>query len=332
MAAKKKSTADSSSKEPKKLSSYTLSLDSSGMDKVEAYAKAHYWDPFEPAYSRFAFKSKADAVTVVGYTSGKLVISGKGTEEFVQNFIEPEVTGEAKLGYDEVLNPEWFEPHAGLDEAGKGDVFGPVVAATVIADEAAIRAWIKAGVKDSKSIVDSSIMRLEATIKKTPGAVVKVAYCNMARYNELMGKPLSNLNKLLAWLHARALEGALAEKEAPWGLLDQFSKQPLVQKQMKKDGYDFDLRMRTKAESDPVVAAASICARAEFVRQMKALSELAGEELKKGASAAVKAQAKRLVSKHGADFLPKISKMHFRTVKEVLGLPVEEKKRWVPRS
>ncbi len=319
---------DAAEDKAKKLSMYTIALDNAQMEKVRAYAEARSWDAFSPEYSRFAFKSKVANITLVAYTSGKLVVSGKGTKELVQNFIEPEVTGVAKLGYDQVHNPEWFEPHAGLDEAGKGDVFGPVVAATVIADEAAIRSFIKAGVKDSKSLVDSNIMRLEAAIRRTPGVVVKVAYCNMARYNELMAKPQANLNKLLAWLHARALEGALAEKDVPWGLLDQFSKTPLVQQQMKKDGVKFDLKMRTKGESDPVVAAASICARAEFVRQMEALSELAGETLHKGAAGHVKAQARKLAEKHGADFLPKVSKMHFRTIKEVLGLPVEEKKPW----
>ena len=52
----------------------------------------------------------------------------------------------AKLGYDDVHHPEWFEPHAGLDESGKGDLFGSVVAATVIAEKPAIDAWRAAGV------------------------------------------------------------------------------------------------------------------------------------------------------------------------------------------
>ena len=42
--------------------------------------------------------------------------------------LEPDVTMAPKLGYDEVHHPDWFEPHAGLDESGKGDLFGPVIA------------------------------------------------------------------------------------------------------------------------------------------------------------------------------------------------------------
>lgn len=311
---------------------HTLSLTAAQLDKVRTYCDGQMWETFAPDYSLFGFKHKGRQVNVVGYKSGKLVISGKGTQDFVQDFIEPEVTGEARLGYDDVHHPEWFEAHAGLDEAGKGDLFGPVVAATVVADGDAVREWLKAGVRDSKALTDTSILRLDGLIRKTANVAVQHAFCGMDKYNMLMAKPKANLNTLLAWLHARALQGALAKQSAPWGLLDQFSTSPLVQRQLKKDGFEFDLRMRTGGESDPVVAAASICARSEFVRQMDALSELAGERLLKGASAQVKAQGKRLVEKFGPDFLPKVAKMHFRTAREILGLPVEPKKQWVRRG
>lgn len=328
MPRKKPSDDGLSGESEKKITMYTTELDQLQMEKVHDYCEERMWERFSPEYSSFGYKAKIEKLTIVGYLSGKLVVSGKGTEDFVKDFIEPEVTKAAKLGYDEVLHPDWYEPHAGLDEAGKGDLFGPVVAATVIADGDAVRKWQKAGVRDSKTIVDANILKLEKLIKETPGVVVKTAFCGMDKYNMLMAKPKANLNLLLAWLHARALEAALKERTVAWGLLDQFSKQPLVQRQMKKDGVVFDLRMRTHGESDPMVAAASICARAEFVRQTKALSDLAGETLKKGASNFVKEQASKLVKAKGEDFLGKIAKLHFRTAREVLGLPVEEKKPW----
>ena len=106
-------------------------------------------------------------------------------------------------------------------------------------------------------------------------------------------------------------------------MLDQFSKAPLVQNYFKDS--DFDLRMQTKAEEDPVVAAASIVARAEYVRQMNKLSEKAGEELRKGASGEVKAQAKRLIEKFGGEELGDYAKLHFKTAYEALGIPVPTK-------
>jgi ribonuclease HIII len=322
---------------PKALTTYTLKLDDGQMGKLRAACAARRWEEVEVPYARFAFKGPK--VNVTAYESGKVVVAGKETEDFVQNVLEAEVTGTPRLGYDEVHHPEWFEPHAGLDESGKGDLFGPVIAATVIAEGDAVRAWLKAGVRDSKTIVDAQILRLDELIRGTPGVIVETCACGMAKYNELMLKPHANLNRLLAWQHATALEAALRKKWVPRGLLDQFSKQPLVQRELKKKGLErFDLAMRTKAEEDPVVAAASVVARAEFVRLMHDLSREAGDKLPKGSGAQAKAQASRLVEKFGARTLGRFAKLHFRTAYEVvsaagkldeLPLPVpKEKTEW----
>lgn len=312
-----KRSDDEEEGKPKALTTYTIKLDDAQMEKLRAVVAAKYWEEAEVPYARFAFKGPK--VNVTAYTSGKVVVAGKETEDFVQNVIEAQVTGAAQLGYDEVHHPDWFEPHAGLDESGKGDLFGPVVAATVIAEKPAIEAWRAAGVRDSKSVVDSQILKLDELIRETPGVVVEVVYCSMERYNELMAKPNANLNRLLAWQHARALEAALKKKWVARGLLDQFSKQPLVQTELKKRGVErFQLDMRTKAESDPVVAAASIVARAEFVRQMKLLAREFGDKLQFGAGAQAKAQASMIIEKFGARALPRFAKLHFRTSYEVV--------------
>ena len=310
---------ESAEEKPKKLSTYTIKLDDVQMDKLRALCVARQWEPFEVPYARFAFRGTD--VNVTAYDKRKVVvIAGKGTEEFVTMTLEPEITMAAKLGYDEVLHPDWFEAHAGLDESGKGDFFGPVVVATVIADKAMIDAWREAGVQDSKKIVDTQIIRLDAIIRETKGVVVEVCYCRtMARYNELMGRPGANLNRLLAWQHATALGDALAKRSVPWGLLDQFTEQPLVQRELTKKGVqNFELRMRTKAESDPVVAAASVVARAEFIRAMHALSKQFGEKLQKGAGPLVKIQAEQIMQKFGTRALGDYAKLHFRTAYEVV--------------
>jgi ribonuclease HIII len=308
---------DAEEEKPKAITTYTIKLDDAQMEKLRAVMAAKYWEEVEVPYARFAFKGPK--VNVTAYTSGKVVVAGKETQDFVQNVIEAEVTGAAKLGYDEVHHPDWFEPHAGLDESGKGDLFGPVVAATVIAEKPAIEAWRAGGVRDSKSIEDSQILKLDEIIRSTPGVIVEVVYCGMEKYNELMLKPRANLNLLLAWQHARALEAALKKKWVGRGLLDQFTTEPLVQKELKKRGLErFNLEMRTKAESDPVVAAASVVARAEFVRQMRALSREFGDKLQFGAGALAKAQASQIIEKFGARALGKFAKLHFRTSYEVV--------------
>lgn len=309
-----KRKADGTDDKPKPKTLYTIKLDPGKLDRVRAICAARGWEPYEVDYARFAFKGSR--VNVVGYESGKLVVQGRETEDFIINVLEPEVTGEARFGYDEVLHPDWYEAHAGLDESGKGDLFGPVVSACVIAGPDDIRDWVQAGIRDSKTITDQRILELDRRIRATRGVVVKTTFCGMARYNELMARPGANLNRLLAWQHARALEQALALRTVPWGLLDQFTKKDLV------SGYfsapSFELRMRTKAEEDPVVAAASVVARAEFVRQMGRLSEHAGEKLLKGAGAGVKKQARAIVDRLGAPALRDFAKLHFRTAYEVV--------------
>lgn len=308
---------------PKKLALYTLVLDALQIAKLgEICADNSAFEPTQTEYTHFSYKSKAHAVTVAAYTSGKVVISGKGTEEFVANILEPQVTGVARLGYDEVHNPEWFETHAGLDESGKGDLFGPVVSACVIAGKSAVEKWIAAGVKDSKQVAsDKKIFELEKIIRNTPGVIVKTAFARIEKYNALY-KKFGNLNAFLGHLHFLALKEALAEAEESgagmpaWGLLDQFSKSPIVQRNLVRNGIVFDLKMRTKAESDPVVAAASVVARAAYIREIEKISELAGTPVPKGSGAEAKKAATEIFRKFGAARFGEFVKLHFKTASE----------------
>ena len=310
----------------KKKNSYTLKLTGEQMEKLGDALKGRGWSTRTVQYARYAFDG--ENVKIVIYESGKLVVQGRNTEDFVANILEPEVTGEFLLGYEEVNNPEWFEPHAGLDESGKGDLFGPVVTACVIGDGDMVRSWMNSGIRDSKTITDGAILKMAKQIKATKGVVIKVAYTSMVKYNELYLKFDSNLNKLLAWLHGRSLNDALVEKMPEWGLLDQFTKQPLVQKYV--EGKDFELRMRTKAEEDPVVAAASIVARATWLQQMKKLDELAGEKLPKGSGVQAKEKARMIFEKFGEDRMGEFCKLHFKTAYEAMGKKPPTKPKWNP--
>ena len=310
----------------KKKNSYTLKLTGEQMEKLGDTLKGRGWPIRTVQYARYAFDG--ENVKIVIYESGKLVVQGRNTEDFVANILEPEVTGEFLLGYEEVNNPEWFEPHAGLDESGKGDLFGPVVTACVIGDGDMVRSWMNSGIRDSKTITDGAILKMAKQIKATKGVVIKVAYTSMVKYNELYLKFDSNLNKLLAWLHGRSLNDALVEKMPEWGLLDQFTKQPLVQKYVEEK--DFELRMRTKAEEDPVVAAASIVARATWLQQMKKLDELAGEKLPKGSGVQAKEKARMIFEKFGEDRMGEFCKLHFKTAYEAMGKKPPTKPKWNP--
>jgi ribonuclease HIII len=301
--------------EPKKKTLHTLKITDEQAKKLDEWLDKHLWAPYKVNYARFAYKGRD--VNVVMYDSGKLVVQGKGTEEFVQFVLEPEITGFAQMGYDDVLHPEWYELHAGIDESGKGDLFGPLVSACVVADGDAVRQWVDEGLKESKKVTsDKVVLAMAKKIKNTKGVAVKVSYASMEKYNALYIKFGRNLNKLLAWFHATAITSALEQRHAPWGMLDQFTKQPLVQNQLNVP--NFELKMQTKAEEDPVVAAASIIARATYIYSMKKWSEECGIELKKGASAEVRNQAVEIVKKFGPEGLKRFAKLHFKTALEAI--------------
>ena len=323
----------------KRLASYTLVLTDEQIEKLRDYCESRdELRPLETPYSIFSFRAEGEEKFVLTvYTSRKLLVSGRGTQNFVQNVLEPQITGNPMLGYDEVNHPDWFELHAGLDESGKGDLFGPLVAACVIAGKDAVKTWIAAGVRDSKVVSEKKIFELEKLIRSTPNATVKTASVKMAKYNELYEKKsFGNLNPMLAHFHFVALREALAEirengGEMPaWGLLDQFSPKPLVQNELAGAKIDFELRMRTKAESDPVVAAASIVARATYVRAVQDLEKIAKITIPKGCSADAREAGKKIVEKFGNARLPDFVKMHFRTAYEVLGLEAPQKNYYVP--
>ncbi len=246
------------------------------------------------------------------------MIQGKGVEEFVQFELEPKILGEAKLGYEEVHSPEMFEPHFGVDESGKGDFFGPLVIAGAYVDAGIARKLIEAGVQDSKRISsDARIRALADAIRKITMGLTDVVLIGPAKYNELYEK-FGNLNKLLAWGHARVIENLLGKKpDCPRSLSDQFADARLIEQSLIRHAKKIQIQQRPRAESDIAVAAASILAREGFVNWMDREGKKLGLRLERGASAAVKATAQKLVESKGPDVLRQLAKVHFRTAHAV---------------
>ena len=273
------------------------------------------------------FAGTKPGLSVTVYAKGpKVLVQGKGTEDFIRFTLEPEVLGEARLGYEEVLQPEMFAPHFGIDESGKGDFFGPLVIAGAYVDEAVARRLIEAGAIDSKRIgSDQRIRALAAAIRAVPGIAVEVVSIGPERYNEMYAS-FRNLNRLLAWGHARVIEGLLAKRPAcPRALSDQFARTDVLERALKAKGLEIQLEQRTKAESDVAVAAASILARERFIDWLKKTSEAGGVCLPPGASPAVIEAGRKVLERHGREALSKVAKMHFRTAAQVTGAPAEDK-------
>ena len=265
------------------------------------------------------------------------MVQGKGTAEFVEFLLEPEILQEVRLGYETVLNPDLLLPRIGVDESGKGDFFGPLSIAGVYVNEAVIRSWADIGIRDSKNISsDRKISELAEKIRATPGCVTDCVVVGNEAYNRLYAK-MRSVNTLLAWGHARVIENLLGKRyqmQPPpvKAISDQFAaSKSVIEKALMAQGRELQLVQRHKAEEDIAVAAASILARDGFVKALAKLEQDFGVKLPKGASAAVDAAAKQFVESRGAVELGKVSKLHFRTALRAQGLQEPPKTEWRKR-
>ena len=299
------------------MNSYTHALTNEQATKLRALLTELGFE-FSPKQYTIFFAQK-NKLSVAVYEKGpKVLIQGKGVEEFVQFELEPKILGEAKLGYEEVHAPEMFEPHFGVDESGKGDFFGPLVIAGVYVDPGIARKLIDAGVQDSKRIgSDTRIRTLADAIRKTSMGLFEVVLIGPAKYNELYEK-FGNLNKLLAWGHARVIENLFAKKpDCPRSLSDQFADARLIEQSLLQHGRKIDIQQRPRAESDVAVAAASILAREGFINWLEREGKKLGMRLERGVSPAVKTAAEKLVREKGPEGLRQVAKVHFRTAHAV---------------
>ena len=210
-----------------------------------------------------------------------------------------------------------MEARIGVDEAGKGDFFGPLCVAGIQADEEAIKSLLKIGVKDSKKMTDSAVRAMAKKIKeRCPHTVIAIS---PKKYNELY-ETFHNLNSLLGWGHSTVIAELIEKTSCRNVLIDQFASEHVVINALKKKNVSANLKQRTHAEQDPVVAAASILARAGFLEGLERLSERYQITLPKGANHSILQTGVLLVKKHGEEILNDVAKLHFKTTLEVLRL------------
>lgn len=316
--------SEKSTKKPVGLTTYTHPLTALQVPVLRTVLAENGFDFFEEKYTIYCAKKAKLSVKV--YEKGpKVLVQGKGLEEFLQFLLEPQVLGEVTYGYEEELHPERFAPHFGIDESGKGDFFGPLVIAGTYTDAAMAKKFREWGIADSKLIAtDSRIRQLAEKIRRS-GAPHRVVFISPQKYNELYGK-FRNLNYLLAWGHSRVIED-LCEMvpSCPVALSDQFAKNKnVLASSLLAAGRKLELRQQTKAESDPAVAAASILARERLIDWLENQAKEDGEKsaYPRGASGGVKQRARELVQAKGKEVLGRVAKLHFKTASEVLATTV----------
>jgi ribonuclease HIII len=202
----------------------------------------------------------------------------------------------------------------GIDESGKGDYFGPLVIAAVFVDRSVEGDLALMQVRDSKKISDGRIVGMAAEIRQV--CRHSIVAIGPRRYNELYTK-IKNVNRLLAWGHARALENLLQQVDCSLAISDQFGDQQLILNALQEKGRLIRLVQHPKAEADRAVAAASVLARADFLHRLERLSHEVGTALPKGASPTVELAGRMVIKKHGRERLGSVAKLHFKTTVRV---------------
>lgn len=293
------------------MNTFVANIDLALAPKLEEDLQSQGFTLTKPPYTIFSANKTGVSCTL--YTSGKLTVQGKGKDEFISFYLEPEILQSVAYSYPEVSVD--LTPRIGGDEAGKGDFFGPLCIAAVQADENGIKELLKLGVRDSKEMSDKVMLALAPKIRTV--AAVSVVRISPLKYNE-MYQSFQNLNRLLAWGHGAAIAELVEKTGCKKALIDQFTREPLVEAALVKRGIQIDLTQRPKAEEDPVVAAASIMARAAFVDGIDALSKEVGMTLPKGASSQVLEAGRKLIREQGRGILERVAKLHFKTTLEIL--------------
>jgi len=206
-------------------------------------------------------------------------------------------------------------PRLGIDEAGKGDYFGPLVVAGVrITRAETAKKLQEIGVRDSKEIRASGIRWISERILEAVGRNnVHVISLPPREYESRRGAA-GNVNRLLGELDAEIMGELMNEVHAV--VVDEFARsarsylEPSVPEGVR-------LEVRTRAEDDAAVASASIVARARQLDEIDHLSEWVGFGLPLGATHVVEA-GRRVVRELGEEGLAEVAKTHFATTRRVL--------------
>ncbi len=267
------------------------------------------------------FLARKSGVVVNLYNNGKVVLGGSE-----QSGIDAVFSILEELGSAEITKPlKQLEPlnltaaRIGTDEVGKGDYFGPLVIAGVLVTPDQDEKLRALGVRDSKTLSDTTIINLAIEIRKTMGRKKYEEVCiSPLKYN-LLHKKLRNVNRILGWGHARVIENLLANgNECELAVADQFGERTYIESALMRRGRKINLMQMPKAERDIAVASASILARDVFLSGLRRLSESYLLDFPKGATHVVEF-GKGLVKTHGIGVLQNVAKLHFSTTREITG-------------
>ena len=215
------------------------------------------------------------------------------------------------------MNKKNDEPdtYIGSDEAGKGDVFGPLITTAFYVDQKVKAKLASFGVRDSKDLSEVQITEIAKKIRKEFPNNFETIPLFPEKYNELYYK-FNNLNALLTWTHSKAISNMLDKFECNNVIVDKFSNRA-INISSSRSNNKVDVLQIPKAESYIGVAAASIIARDTFNKWfIKMKYDLF--DFPKGASNNVEQTVKFFIKKYSFEEIKKVSKVHFKTVQKYI--------------
>ena len=276
---------------------------------------------FEDRPNQF-FLARKPGVVVNVYKTGKIVFGGKDQAEIeeIKKFLE-------SIGPEEVEKDSKDYPplsltgqRIGTDEVGKGDYFGPLLIAGVLIDDVIEKELKNLGVKDSKSLSETTIRNLAHEIRSLlESKRYEILWISPIKYN-LLHKKLGNVNKILGWAHSRVIENLLGNGiKCDLAISDQFGDPGYIKNALMEKGRKIELIQVLKAERDIAVATASILARDKFLWKMTDLSETYSLEFPRGAGEKVDSVGREFVKLYGINALQNVAKIHFSNTLRITG-------------
>ena len=214
----------------------------------------------------------------------------------------------------ETLSKNLQFPQIGTDESGKGDIFGPLVVAGVKIEKKDLKKLIELGIKDSKKLSDKNIQLIKSAILK--GFKHEVVLISPQKYNELH-KKMHNINRILAWAHARVIENLLSSTDASLIIIDRFADTEFIRSFLFEKGSKKDYIIEPKAEQYLSTALASIIARIHYVEYLKELESKYNMQFPPGAGEQAEEALRDFIKKYGTSALNKIAKLHFKNVEKI---------------
>lgn len=254
-------------------------------------------------------KSEANLVSAAIYHTEKKGFSVVTTDPEIKSLLLSLITNIGTLG---------------SDEAGKGDIFGPLVVCSFILGKKE-EVLLKLGAKDSKRMKNEEILDIYKKIDADFRDSFSMVRIMPERYNSFyqnLSEQGKNLTDLLAWAHSKAISNVVAKRnDVKRVLVDKFTPSYSANARIIAAAGRIPVDFQVRAEQDPAVAIASVIARAGYLISLRQISETVLENkfsLIPGSGAESDKLLEEIGESFGHDIFNKIAKTHFANFERLL--------------